>query len=498
MGNLLGIDLGTSRVKVLLVDEKGDILGQGDQGYPFLTPQPGWVEQDPHLWWSATLKAVRQALAGLEDTSSIAGIGLCGQMHGTVFLDDRNELLGPAVIWPDQRSSRQVEEISSLVGRERLVEITGSPLAAGFQAATIRWFQQEKAGFFNQAGKVLLPKDYLRWRMTGILCSEPSDGAGSLLLNGRTRDWSAEILAKLDIDPDLLPRIQPSLNLAGKLVHNVGRELGIPGGIPVITGAADTASSLLGAGITSAKDLLLTISTGGQLILPFYEFTVDRFGRMHTFCSTLEPGPRQAGWYRMSATLSAGQSLRWLREEIFKEGVDYDHLTAAAEEAAIGAEGLIFWPYLLGERSPLMDPQARGMFIGLTTRHGKKELVRSVMEGVIFSLYDAYRLMIEAHIHPERIILSGGGGRSQLWSQMVADIFGLPVVRLQIGEQSALGAAMMAGAGIGLYDIVETSQRWAKYETEIDPDLINEARYHQIFAMYRSIYQQIKANTTSQ
>jgi xylulokinase len=492
MALLLGIDLGTSRVKVLLVNEGGEILGNGEQDYPFLTPQPGWVEQDPEQWWSAAAAAVRQALGALDDKGTIAAIGLSGQMHGTVLLDERNNLLGPAVIWPDQRSSGQVEEMSQLIGRERLIEITGSSLATGFQAATMRWFQQEEHDTFSQVHKVLLPKDYLRWRMTGEMASEPSDGAGSLLLDGQTRDWSEEILEKLQIDVGLLPGIQPSVSLGGELGREASRELGLPAGIPVITGAADTSSSLLGAGITSSKELLLTISTGGQLVLPAYEFNVDSFGRMHTFCSALEPNAEHAGWYLMSATLSAGLALRWLRDNFFKMGQDYEQLTSWAENAKIGADGLIFWPYLLGERSPLMDPQARGMFVGLTTRHGKEEIVRSVMEGVVYSLYEAYQVMVAAGILPEKIIMGGGGAQSRLWRQMVADAFGLPVARLRVGEQSALGAALLAGAGIGMFAIVKTSQQWRKYEATVDPDLINRDQYIQSLSLFRSIYQKMK------
>ncbi len=492
MSHLLGIDLGTSRVKVLLVNENGQIIGKGDQGYPFLTPQPGWVEQDPEQWWYATITAVRQALDGIEDKRAITGIGLCGQMHGTVLLDGKNRLLGRAVIWPDQRSTKQVKEISQLVGSQRLVEITGSPAASGFQAATIRWFQQENAKLFSRTHTVLLPKDYLRWRMTDVISSEPSDGAGSLLLDGQSRKWSVEILVKLGIDVDILPKIQPSLSIAGKLSRSAGQILGLPAGIPVITGTSDTASSLLGAGITSTRELLLTISTGGQLVLPAFEFKIDKLGRMHTFCSALEPNPQQAGWYLMSATLSAGLSLRWLRDNILKNVGGYGQLTTWAEGATIGADGLIFWPYLLGERSPLMDAKARGMFIGLTTRHGKEELVRAVMEGVVFSLYDAYQAMIAAGVEPERIILSGGGAQSNLWNQIVADVFGMPVHRLQVGEQSALGAALLVGSGIGLFDVIETSRKWAEYDAAIAPDLANQSRYQEVFTLYRKIYRKLK------
>jgi xylulokinase len=494
MSYLLGIDLGTSSVKVLLVDESGDIVGRGSTDYQLLTPQPGWAEQDPQAWWKATVKAVRQSLKELKTTGDILGIGISGQMHGTVLLDQGERLLHPAVIWPDQRSSRQVEEIIQRIGGKRLIEMTGSSLATGFQAATIRWFQQEESELWNQVHQVLLPKDYLRWRMTGKIASEASDGAGTLLLDGQKREWSLHILNELQIEPYILPPIQPSLSVAGRLKPEVAAEMGLPSGISVITGAADTASSLLGAGITSPKNILLTISTGGQLVLPTSEFIVDKCGRMHTFCSALEPNSKQAGWYLMGATLSAGQSLRWLRDNIFmmKGENSYQRMTASAENVPIGAYGLIFWPYLLGERSPLMDPKARGMFFGLTIRHRRADLIRSVMEGVIFSLYEAYMVMVEAGIQPERLILAGGGARSQLWQQMVADVFGLPVVKLRIEEQSAFGAALLAGAGLGLFDIAEASQQWAAYDAPTDPDFSNRGKYLGMLSLFRSVYQEFK------
>jgi xylulokinase len=259
--------------------------------------------------------------------------------------------------------------------------------------------------------------------------------------------------------------------------------MGLPVGIPVISGAADTASSLLGTG---SKDLLLTISTGGQLVLPTREFIVDNRGRMHTFCSALEPNSNQAGWYLMSATLSAGQSLRWLRDNVLmmKGNNAYQRMTALAEKAPIGGNGLIFWPYLVGERSPLMDPDARGMYIGLTIRHNRADLIRSVMEGVVFSMYEAYQVLVEAGIQPERIILAGGGARSYLWQQMVADVFGLPVLKLLVEEQSALGAALLAGAGLGLFDLSEVSQVWAAYDTPTIPNLTDHEKYLELLTLF--------------
>ncbi|GAF69344.1 unnamed protein product, partial [marine sediment metagenome] len=309
--------------------------------------------------------------------------------------------------------------------------------------------------------------------------SEASDGSGTLLLDGQKRGWSSEILKRLDIEADLLPPIQLSHALAGGLIPSAADDFGLPGGILVFTGAADTASSMLGAGATNPNTLLMTIGTGGQLLLPAINFIVDQGGRMHTFCSALEPHSHQAGWYQMSATLSAGQSLRWLRDNVFGlDGADaYDQMTIWAEKVPPGANGLIFLPYLVGERSPLMDSYARGAFLGLTLRHGQAQLVRAVIEGVTFSLYDAYQVLLEAGAQPERIIIAGGGARSLLWQQIVADVFGLPVMRLLVNEQSALGAALLAGVGSGNLELVEALHQWASYDHPLEPNYSDRVHY---------------------
>jgi xylulokinase len=493
---LLGIDLGTSSVKALLLNEAGQVLGRGSSGYAINTPQPGWAEQNPETWWDAAAAAVRQAIVGVPEGRSIDAIGVSGQMHGTVLLDQQGRILHPAVIWPDQRSVDQVVEIRQLIGDKQLIDITGSPIAAGFQAATVRWFQQVKSELWSRVGHVLLPKDYLRWRMTGEFASEASDGSGTLLLEGRKREWSALILRKLEVDPDLLPPVQPSVALAGELNQAAAEHFGLPAGVPVITGAADTASSLVGAGSFKPESLMVTIGTGGQILLPTFEFTVDKKGRLHTFCGAVEPQPGQAGWYLMGATLSAGQSLRWLRDKVFNlAGEDsYDQMTAWAEQVPPGAGGLIFLPYLAGERTPLMDSHAWGAFLGLTLSHGQAELVRAVMEGVVFSLYEAYLVLLEVGVVPERIILAGGGARSRLWGQMVADMFGLPVMRLLVTEQSALGAALLAGTGCGKLDLASAAQQWVKYGASFDPDFATQARYLELLEIFRLSYQKNKVD----
>jgi xylulokinase len=492
MSHFLGIDLGTSSVKALLVTDAGEVLSQGSAEYPLDRPRPDRAEQDPERWWQATVAAVRQTLAGIAAGSiSIAAIGLSGQMHGTVLLDRAGHSLAPAVIWPDQRSRDQVREITGLIGAERLIELSGSPAATGFQAATLRWVRQEQPDLWQQVGMILLPKDYLRWRMTSEFQTDPSDGSGTLLLDVHHRDWSEELLAALDIDRAKLPPVQPSTALAGQLQRRAAETLGLPPGMPVVTGAADTAASLLGAGIVADQTLLVMISSGGQLILPATEVRVDPAGRLHTFCAAVTPAVDQPGWYLMAAMLAAGLALRWLRDQVLGRPGElaYPEMTAWAANIPAGSNGLLFLPYLLGERTPHMDPRARGLFLGLSANHGRAEFVRSVLEGVALACYDAYQVLAELGARPEGIVMAGGGARSRLWQQIVADMSGLPVRRLDVGDQSALGAALLAGAGVGQLDPVETTQRWARYGPPLEPDQQQQAVYQDMLSLFRDAYQ---------
>ena len=489
---LLSIDLGTSSVKALAVSADGSVLGRGSAEYRIERTKPDWAEQSPETWWQATIVAVRAALSELgRRSSAIAAIGLSGQMHGTVLLDEVDNLLSPAIIWPDRRSRRQVEEITDIIGAQRLIRLTGSPLATGFQAATIRWFQQERPELWRRVATVLAPKDYLGWRLTGEVVSEPSDGSGTLLLDVRQRNWSPELLDALDIDPGLLPVIRPSAAIAGYLARGPAGKLGLPAGIPVVNGAADTACGLLGAGVVSEGTLLLTIGSGGQLVAPASKVEIDPAGRLHTFCSALEPTGGRPGWYQMAAILSAGLSLRWLRDQVFelRGSGAYEAMTALAEQSTPGANGLLFLPYLLGERSPHMDPQARGLYLGLTAEHGRGALVRAVMEGVVLACFDAYSVLAEVGVRPDSIIMAGGGARSKLWRQIVADVFNLPVRPLATEEQSARGAVMLAGAGLGLFEPVEAALAWATYGPAVEPDEGLRDRYNQLLAIFRAAYQ---------
>jgi xylulokinase len=493
--HLLGIDLGTSSVKVLLTDLDGQVIAAASAEYPILQPQPQRAEQRPDDWWAAIVQAVRSVISA-QPPDAIAAIGLSGQMHGVVLLDAQQRPVTPAVIWPDQRSGRQVQEITQLVGAERLYAITGSPLSTGFLAATARWFQQEAPEVWRQAATLLPPKDYVRWRLTGVFATDPSDAAGSLLLDERRRDWSDELLAAMEIDRALLPPVQPADAPAGPLIAAAAAELGLPAGIPVITGAADTACSALGAGALTPDRLLLTISTGGQLVQPVETVEIDRRGRIHTFCSALEPGPGRAGWYQMGATLGAGLTLRWLRDSVLGWCYPdaYDAMNLAAADSPPGAQGLLFLPYLVGERTPHMDPDARGAFFGLTLRHGQGDFVRAVQEGITFALYDAYGVLAELGVRSGSIILAGGGAKSSLWRQIVADVFGKPVQPLLTGEQSAVGAVLLAGGGAGLFDIVETARRWAQLGSATQPDAATHAFYQERFAAFQALYARNKGH----
>ena len=512
MSQLLGIDLGTSSVKALLADETGRVLGQGAAAYAIHRPHPGWAEQSPDDWWAATGSAVRQAVAACQEPLALSAIGLSGQMHGTVLLGPDHEPLAPAIIWPDRRTQRQVAEITALLGEQTLIERAGSPVCTGFQAATIRWVQQERPDLWAQTRAILAPKDDLRLRLTGELATDPSDGSGTLLLDVQCRDWSAELLNALDVDPAQLPPVLPSTAVAGTLTPSAAQALGLEPGIPVVVGAADTACSAVGAGITGQASLLLTISTGGQLVLPVSRPSVDRAGRIHTFCAALSPRSSghpersacgrkrppskglgahqrgQAGWYQMAAILSAGMALRWLRDNVLGlAGPDgYAQMTAWAETSPPGARGLLFLPYLSGERTPHMDPQARGLWLGLTAAHGRAELVRSVLEGVALACYDAYKVLEQLGARPERIVMAGGGALSPLWRQITADVFGLPVAQLLVADQSACGAALLAGGGIGLVD--PAAHDWAAYGPPVEPNPGRHARYGELFALFCDAY----------
>lgn len=485
MSALLGLDLGTGSVKALVVSGTGEVLGRGAADYPIHRPEPLAAEQDPAAWRSAARLAVRQAIAA-SGNSDIVAIGLSGQMHGTVPIDANGDPVRPAIIWADGRSAEAARAITDEVGAERLAEIAGSPVVSGFQAATCRWLATNEPEHWARTATVLTPKDEMRRWLTGEIATEPSDASATLLFAIRSKDWSPELLAAARVEQARLPRVLGSTAIGGTLTASAADDLGLRAGIPVSGGVADAPGAALGTGVSDPSTLLLTISTGAQALIPANAPLIGPGGRIHSFCGPLD----SPGWYAMGATMAAGLALRWLRDQVFElRDLDaYDVMNRSASEAPPGADGLIFTPYLIGERTPIMDPDARGVFLGLTARHGRGHLVRAVMEGVAFSLFDAFAVLRDLGAAPERIVLAGGGARSAVWRRIMADVFEMPVSPALEPDQSAMGAAITAGAAIGWFDPIEASRRWARLGAPIEPIAENTAVYRELLPIFRGVY----------
>ena len=488
---LLGIDLGTSSVKVVLTGIDGRIEGQGTAEYGIDRPAPDRAEQHPDAWWHGIVAATATALEGDVATAArIIAIGLSGQMHGLVLLSAAHEPIAPAVIWPDQRSGEAVADLTTRLGGDNIIRWSGGRLASGFMAASLAWLRAHDPVLLGQAALYLSPKDAVRLRMTGEVASEPSDGSGTGLLDPVTRRWSPELVAGVGIDEERLPPLLESSTVAGTLRPAAAAELGLPSGIPVVAGGGDTPSGMLGAGLTNRDTFLLTLSTGGQLAVPSEDPTTDPTGVTYTYCSVLPPSSGTAGWYRMAAILSAGLALRWLRDEVFElQGGDaYARMLEMADTVPLGSRGLVFLPYLAGERSPHLDPSARGVLLGLTASHGRAELVRAVVEGITLGCFDASRVLADSGRLGSMITLAGGGARSPSWQRIVADVFGLPLRHLESGEQAALGACLLAGAGVGALDPVTSASAWARLGPVIEPDPARHATYASVYAVFRDGY----------
>lgn len=492
MPYLLGLDVGTTSAKTLICDERGRVLATATSEYPLFSPFPLWSEQNPADWWRGAREALRAVVkqAGVE-TKQIAGLGLTGQMHGAVFLDGSGEVIRPALLWNDQRTAAECQEITERVGAARLIELAGNPALTGFQAPKILWLRNHEPQNYARLAQVLLPKDYIRLLLTGVSAADVSDAAGTLLLDLQTRDWSDEILNRLDVPRTWLPHVYEGPEVTGKLLPKVATALGLPDGLPVVAGGGDNAAAAIGTGVVQAGVVSSSLGTSGVLFAHAENIALDPQGRLHTFCHTV-PGK----YHLMAVTLSAGGSFRWLRD-ILREsagpGVAYDELTAAAAKVPSGSEGLVFLPYLTGERTPHLDPLARGAFIGLTARHGQAHLVRAVMEGVVFSLRDGLEIMRGLGLPLGQIRATGGGGRSPLWRQMQADIYGAEVATLTAEEGPAYGAALLAGVGAGLFsDVREAVSQCVAVASLTKPDPSTQERYEKVYAVYQGLYAQLR------
>jgi xylulokinase len=476
---LVGLDVGTGGARAVAVDGSGEIVAETSSEYPLHSPRPGWTEQDPADWWEGAKEALGKVAADAGE--EVSGIGLTGQMHGSVFLDSSDEVLRPALLWNDQRTYRQCDEITRAVGEERLISIAGNPALTGFQAPKIVWLRDEEPENFGRVARVLLPKDYVRLQLTGEYATDASDAAGTLLLDVRARDWSHEILDALEIPHGWMPEVYEGPESTGALREDVAEELGLPPGIPVAAGGGDNAAAAVGTGIVGPGLVNSSVGTSGVLFAHASEFNPDPSGRLHAFCHAV-PG----AYHLMGVTLSAGGSLSWWRETL---GGDYDELVEAASGVPPGTEGLLYLPYLSGERTPHLDPKARGAFFGLTVRHGVSHMTRAVMEGVIFSLRDSLEIMRELEVPVEDVRATGGGARSALWRQLQADIYGTPIRRTVADEGPAYGAALLAGVASGTYADVDEATSVVKLREEItEPDRERAKIYEEHYAVYRSLY----------
>lgn len=502
MAFLLGIDIGTSGTKTVLFDESGKTVASAVSEYLMYQPQIGWAEQDPEDWWRAVCITVREVISKSgADPSLISGVGLSGQMHGMVLLDKDNNVLRRSIIWCDQRTSLECEQITSLIGRERLIEITANPALTGFTASKIMWVKNNEPHIFEKTKRILLPKDYIRYKLTGEFATEVSDASGMQLLDVPARRWSAEVLDKLGIGRELLGDVYESTIISGKISNQAAGLTGLKAGTPVAGGAGDQAAGAVGNGIVRPGVVSSTIGTSGVVFAFSEKVSIDPKGRVHTFCHAV---PNT--WHIMGVTQGAGLSLKWFRdnfcieEKRTAELMDIDPyilMDQEAERIDAGSSGLIYLPYMMGERTPHLDPNARGIFFGLSAKHEKPYMIRSVMEGVVYSLKDCLEIIRELGVDTAEVRASGGGGKSKLWRQMQADVFGRDIVTLSSSEGPSLGVALLAGVGTGIYrTVAEACEAAIKAKSVQKPDMELHARYMKFYRIYRQLYNSLKQDFT--
>ncbi|MHC5004668.1 MAG: xylulokinase [Planctomycetota bacterium] len=498
MGDLmLGIDVGTGGSKALLVAADGTVVESAFTEHPLLTPKPLWTEQRPEDWWDSTCASIRAVLERAGRTGAdVAAVGLTGQMHGLVLLDARGAVLRPALLWNDQRTARQCDEIHERLGVDRVVALAGKPALTGFTAPKILWVQQHEPELYAAAAHVLLPKDYVRYRLTGDLLSDVADASGTLLLDTARRRWSGELLDALDVAPSLLPEVAESPEPRSAVGADGATATGLSAGTPVVAGAGDQAAEAVGCGIVADGAVSVTVGTSGVVFAATDGYRPDDEGLLHAYCHAV-PGM----WHVMGVMLSAGGSLRWYRDALGgpeieaarRDGVDpYEVLLAAAADVPAGCEGLLFLPYLTGERTPHPDPYARGAFVGLTLRHGKAHLTRAVLEGVTYGLRDCLELTSRIGLDVRRVRLSGGGARSPLWRQMMADVLNAEVATVNATQGAAFGAALLAGVGAGIYPDVAAAAGAVIRETGVTRPGGDAGAYADGYAHYRALYPALK------
>lgn len=481
---LLGVDIGTTGAKAVIIGDDGRIRGSGGAEYPFATPRPGWAEQDPEAWWQGARQSIREAVfSASAPPGEIAAVGLSGQMHSLVLLDKAGGVLRPAILWNDQRTADECAEITRRVGEARLFAITRNPALPGFTAPKILWVRTHEPDTFRRTAAVLLPKDYVRFRLTGTRATEVSDASGTALLDVPRRTWSDEILRALDIPQEWLPTCAESPVLTAAVSGSGQDATGLREDTPVAGGGGDQAAQAVGSGIVRTGLVSVTIGTSGVVFASLDDPVMDPHGRTHTFCHAV-PGR----WHVMGVMLSAGGALRWLRDAV-APGTEYDRLAEEAGAVPPGAGHLLFLPYLSGERTPHPDPLARGAFVGLSLAHTRGHMVRAVMEGVAFGLRDSFEILCEMGLRVVQVRASGGGARSPLWRQILADILDAEVVTVNVPEGAAYGAALVAGVGAGVFPTVEAaSATTLTATTRTEPVAAHTNLYASLYEEYKRLY----------
>jgi xylulokinase len=484
---VIGIDVGTSGSRALLLDTSGRLVTAASAEHaPFRSPRTGWAEQDPADWWRACQEAVQRVLAESGAAcSSIRAIGLSGQMHGAVLLDAAGDVVRPAIIWCDQRTEQECRWIDSAIGADRLVEFTSNPALTNFTLTKLIWVRTHEPELWARVRHVLLPKDYVRFRMSGEHATDVADASGTLMLDVAGRRWSQDVLDKTAIDARMLPGVFESPEVCARVSRDAAIALGLAEGTPIVAGAGDQAAGAVGMGITRPGAVSATIGTSGVVFAATDRPATDSKGRLHTFCHAV-PGR----WHLMGVTQAAGLSLRWFRDQFAAAGaVSYDDLTVEAARVPPGADGVLWAPYLMGERTPHCDPNVRAALVGLAASHGRGHIIRAVMEGVAFSLRDTLTIFSELAVPVQRVVLGGGGARSPLWRQIQADVYGQPVQTVTVDEGAAYGAAILAGVGAGAWASVDEACEALVQTAGItlpQPDVVDLMTEQ--YAMYRRIY----------
>ncbi|MDR0853203.1 MAG: xylulokinase [Clostridiales Family XIII bacterium] len=498
MKTILGIDIGTSGTKTILTDENGRVLASYTEEYPMYQPHNGWAEQNPEDWFLAVKTGIKAVITAAKrenaNVSAPIAIGMSGQMHGLVMTDKDGEVLRPSIIWCDQRTEAEIEDMDRIVGRQKIIEITANAPMTGFTAAKILWVRKNEPEIYEKCAHILLPKDYIRYKLTGEYATEVSDASGMQLMDVSSRTWSDELLGLLNIDKNLLANIYESPDVTGKILPSLAAETGADADAIVVGGAADNAAAAIGTGVFSEGTAFTTIGSSAVIYAVSDEVRIDLKGRVHSLCASV-PGK----WTVMSCTQGAGLSLKWLRDTICTEekrleaetGRDaYDIMSELALKIPEGSDRLLFLPYLMGERSPHPDPDARGVFFGLSAIHTRANMIRSVMEGVAFSQLECLNVFREMGVSVGNMVITGGGGKSPFWRQMLADLYECPVHTLAHDEGAAMGAAILASIGAGIFkDASEACENIVQIGSTLEPIEGHTKAYKPYFELYSELYQ---------